>query len=101
MANALRFVHAGGEADKLAKFIEMVNDLFDMANTRSSTEHVHKRNSNMKPYTDPNDQRLTWVTDVFLPYLDQWKTNVANRPGFTKDHQQTVGDCDEHSCDRK
>jgi hypothetical protein len=90
MANALRFFHAGGEADELAKFIEMVNDFFDMANTRSSTEHVHKRNPNVKPYTDPNDRRLTWMTDVFLPYLDQWKTNVASRPGFTKDQQQTM-----------
>ena len=78
MANALRFFHAGGEPDELAKFIEMVNDFFDMANTRSSTVHVHKINPNVKPYTDPNDQRLTWMTDVFLPYLDQCKTNLAS-----------------------
>ena len=30
------------------------------------------------------------MTNVFLPYLDQWKTHTANRPGFTKEQQQTM-----------
>ena len=61
-----------------------------MANTRSTTEHKHKRNTNLKPYSNPNDERLTWISNVFLPYLDQWKTHTANRPGFTKEQQQTM-----------
>ena len=59
MANALRFCHPDGQADELARFIEMVNDFFDMANTTSTTEHKHKRNTNLKPYSDLNDERLT------------------------------------------
>ena len=90
MANALRFFHPDGQADELARLIEMVNDFFDMANTRSTTEHKHKRNTNLKPYSDPNDERLTWTSNVFLPYLDQWKTHTANRQGFTKEQQQTM-----------
>ena len=27
---------------------------------------------------------------MFLPHLDQWKTNTASRPGFTKEQQKTM-----------
>lgn len=65
MANALRFFHRDGEADELAWFIEMVTDFFDMANTRSTKEQGHTRNTNLKPYRDPNNKRVTWMTNVF------------------------------------
>ena len=65
MANALQFFHPDGEADECTKFIAMVNDFFDMANTRSTTEHRHKRNTNLKPYSDPNDEQLAWMINVF------------------------------------
>ena len=42
MANTLRFFHPDGQADELARFTEMVTNFFDMANTRSTTEHKHK-----------------------------------------------------------
>lgn len=90
MANALRYFNPDGEADELAKFLEMVNDFFDMANTRSTKEHLQKRNPNLRPYQDPNDERLTWMTDVFLPYLEQWKVHIAKRSGFTKEQQQMM-----------
>lgn len=51
---------------------------------------MYKRYPNLKAYRDPNDQRLPWMRDVFLLYLDQWKTNVTNRPGFTKEQKQTM-----------
>ena len=90
MANALRYFNPNGEADELAKFIGMVNDFFDMANVRSIKEHVHKRNPNLKPYKDPHDERLTWMKDVFLAYLDQWKITVTDRPGFSKEEKQMM-----------
>ena len=27
---------------------------------------------------------LQWLTEVFLPYLDEWEDSVSERPGFTK-----------------
>ena len=56
IANALRFFHPDGDADELARFIELINDFFDKANTRSTPEHIHKKNRNLKPYSDPNDE---------------------------------------------
>ena len=88
MINALQYFHPNGEAHELAKFIGMVNDVFDMANVRSVQQHVQKRNPNLQPYQDPEDPRLTWMRDVFLAYLEQWKTNVTSRPGFSKEEKQ-------------
>ena len=61
-----------------------------MANVRSIQEHIQKRNPNLQPYQDPEDPRLTWMRDVFLAYLEQWKTKVTSRPGFSKDEKQMM-----------
>ena len=57
-----------------AKFCQMMNDYFDCTNVRSKTEHVRKRNEFIKPYTTCDDPRFTWLKDVFLKYLDTWRT---------------------------
>ena len=41
MANALEYFHANGEAEELARFICIVNDFFNMANTRLVKEHIY------------------------------------------------------------
>ncbi|XP_028404077.1 uncharacterized protein LOC114526750 [Dendronephthya gigantea] len=64
-----------------AQFCRMMNDFFDCANVRSLTEHVRKRNHLIKPYEMQDDERLTWLKDVFLKYLDDWRASTMQREG--------------------
>ena len=77
-----------GNSDVLgtAQFCRMMNDFFDCTNVRSLTEHVKKRNEFIKPYTSADDDRLRWLVDVFLQYLESWKASTREREGeFTDD----------------
>ena len=64
-----------------AIFCQMINDFFDCSNVRSLKEHQAKRNDRIKPYESPDDERLVWMKDTFLKYLEDWKESVANREG--------------------
>ena len=69
------------EVLETAKFCGMMNDFFDCTNVRSLTEHTSKRNSFIKLYTSTDDERLSWLLNVFLEYLNGWKKNTLTRPG--------------------
>ena len=43
MANALRFFHPDGQADELARFIEMVNDFFFTWQTQDPLQSINTR----------------------------------------------------------
>ena len=43
MANALRFFHPDGQADELARFIEMVNDFFLTWQTQDPLQSINTR----------------------------------------------------------
>lgn len=64
-----------------AMFCEMMNSFFDCTNVRSKDEYKRKRNDLIKPYTSCDDERFTWLTDVFLKYLEDWRTSISTRPG--------------------
>ena len=64
-----------------AQFCQMMNDFFDCANVRSLTEHARKRNPFIKPYETPDDERFTWLKDVFLKYLEDWRESTLQREG--------------------
>ena len=64
-----------------AEFCTMMNDFFDCTNVRSTTEHVRKRNHFIKPYSSTDDERFSWLLDVFLKYLGDWKQSTLDRPG--------------------
>ena len=65
-------------------FLLFMDRFFDMLNVRSKDEWIHKKKNDLKPYTSPNDSRLTWLEDAFLGYLDAWKVAVSERTGYTK-----------------
>ena len=69
------------EVVRTAKFYQMMNDLFDCTNVRSITEHSRKRNHFIKLYTSCDDEHFTWLTNVFLKYLEDWKQSTLTRPG--------------------
>jgi hypothetical protein len=74
------------EVLETAKFCGLMNDFFDCTNVRSLTEHVRKRNPLVKPYSTPDDERFTWLKDVFLEYLAKWRQSTLSRPGnYTPD----------------
>ena len=62
-------------------FCMMMNNFFDCTNVRSLTEHVSKRNDFIKPYTSTDDERFSWLKDVFLQYLSSWKDSTMAREG--------------------
>jgi hypothetical protein len=64
-----------------AEFCRMMNDFFDCTNVRSLTEHEKKRNPLIKPYTSQDDERFSWLKDVFLNYLETWKQSTVTREG--------------------
>ena len=75
----------------IAQFCEMMNGFFDCTNVRSLTEHVRKKNSFIRPYESPEDERLTWLKDVFLNYLERWKESTLTCEGeYTSDARQKM-----------
>ena len=69
-----------------AEFCRMMNDFFDCTNVRSLTEHEKKRNPLIKPYSSQDDERFSWLKDVFLNYLETWKQSTMVREGnYTAD----------------
>ena len=71
-----------------AMFCQMLNDFFDCTNVRSTTEYNRKKNMMIKPYSSCDDERLTWLKEVFLKYLQDWKKSTLHRPGqFSADER--------------
>jgi hypothetical protein len=64
-----------------AQFCRMMNGFFDCTNVRSLTEHVKKRNHFIKPYNSKDDDRFTWLINVFLKYLEDWRKSIDQREG--------------------
>jgi hypothetical protein len=69
------------EVLETARFCGMMNNFFDCTNVRSRTEHISKRNEFIKPYTSIDDERFTWLVNVFLKYLEEWRQQTQERPG--------------------
>ena len=69
-----------------AEFCKMMNNYFDCTNVRSLTEHEKKRNPLLKPYSSQDDERFSWLKEVFLNYLETWKQSTMIREGnYTAD----------------
>ena len=65
----------------------MQNDgyVFDCLNVRSFDKHLKKRKPQLKPYENQNDEQFDLLVNTFLAYLQEWKDNIAARPGnFTQ-----------------
>lgn len=90
VANALEHCY-GTHVVGTVHFIRMMNTWFDLLNVKHLYEAKHKRNDDLKPYTDLNDPRLRWLEEDFLKYFDDWKNAVESRPGnFTKKQKQEM-----------
>ncbi|CAB3982872.1 Transposable element P transposase [Paramuricea clavata] len=59
-----------------AKFCWMINDFFDCTNVRSLTKHEKKETHSSNHTTYQDDERFSWLKDVFLNYLETWKQST-------------------------
>ena len=74
-----------------AEFCEMMNGFFDCTNVHSLNEHIRKKNPFIMPYTSSEDDRLTWLKDVFLQYLEDWKKSTLSHEGkYSADERQKM-----------
>ena len=81
----------GDNVRETVQFLNHMNRFFDCLNTRHLYEGRDTGNSDLDPYTDPNDPRLHYLEETFLGYFEEWKTSVANRPGnFTKQDREKM-----------
>jgi Transposase protein len=81
----------GKEASETVNFIKIFDKFFDVLNTRHLREGIFKRNPDLNPFTSPDDPRLHWLNDEFLGYLEEWKSEVKERPGnFTTQHRSKM-----------
>ena len=72
-----------------AEFCDMMNGFLTVP--MSLTEHTRKNNPFIMPYSSPNDYRLTWLKDVFLTYLNNWKESTLTCEGnFSSDERQRM-----------
>ena len=68
------------------RFLVLLNNYFDCTNVRSLTEHEKKRNPLLKQYSSQDDERFSWLKEVFLNYLETWKQSTMIREGnYTAD----------------
>jgi hypothetical protein len=73
------------------EFCEMMNCFFYCTNVQSKNEHIRKKNQFIKPYTSQDDDRLTWLKDVFLQYLKNCKESTLSHDGnYSADERQRM-----------
>ena len=61
-----------------AEFCLQVDKFFDCLNVRSRISSVKMHSSHC---TSPDDERLKWLANSFLEYLEDWKKSTEDRPG--------------------
>ncbi|XP_060077288.1 uncharacterized protein LOC132556865 [Ylistrum balloti] len=89
VANALEELYDESVSETVT-FIRNINKFFDCLNVRNHFEGRNKRNPNLAPYENPQDERLDWLKNDFLGYLNQWKNNVNGRPNLTTSEKASM-----------
>lgn len=61
------------------EFLEIFHKWFQIHDVCNTTEGVRKRLEDQMPFTSVNDDRLKWLHEDFLSYLDKWHDSVVQR----------------------
>ena len=89
-ANILN-IYYGPETTQTALYCKHMNNFFNCLNVKSTKEEDYSRNEFLKPYATENDLRFDWLQNTLLPYFDNWKHNILQRPGnFTASVRQKI-----------
>ena len=43
---------------------------------RNQYEGIRKKKDSLLPYTGENDVRFAWLSEEFLPYLQNWESSI-------------------------
>ena len=71
----------GPETTQTALYYKHKNNFLDCLNVKSTKEGDYSRNEFLKAYTSENDFRFDWLQNTLLPYFNNWKHNILQRPG--------------------
>ena len=74
-------MHGPPEAVGTTKFCSLMINFFDIMNVRNIHSHDFERKPFLAPLTSVNDQRFSWLQNVFLKYFEDWQTSIEQRPG--------------------
>ena len=81
----------GPETTQTALYCKHMNNLFDCLNVKSTKKGDYSRNELLKPYTTENGSRSDWLQNRLLPYFNNWKHNILQRPGnFTASAREKI-----------
>ena len=69
------------EAAGTATYCDMIDKFFDCVNVRNQSGSKKKLKPFLKSFESLDDERLTWLIEVFLKYFTDWKDSVDNRKG--------------------
>ncbi len=74
-----------------AEFCLQLDKFFDVLNVRSRKEGDFKCKDALKLYTSLDDERLKWLENTFLKYLEDWKKSTEDRQGnFSQTNRQKM-----------
>ncbi|KAL3196397.1 hypothetical protein MRX96_045274 [Rhipicephalus microplus] len=64
------------------ELMEMIFKWFTIHNIRNTTFHVVSRDQNRMPFSSPDDDRLIWLEQEFLPFFAAWKAAAPHKRAF-------------------
>lgn len=66
--------------EETVKYILYCNKFFDVLNGAHSSQAGRTRNTDLAAFTSADDERFTWLKDVFLAHFVNWKKQVNAMP---------------------
>ena len=76
-------------AEGTADFCEKLDQFFDIMNVRSTGETISKGKPFLQGFRSPNDKRLKWFVNEFLPYFLKWKISISERNVPYNEHDRS------------
>lgn len=64
-----------------AEFCSMMDKFFDIFNVKNNIEYISSSKPFLRPFSCFDDSRLSWLSDVFLRYFENWRDSIEKREG--------------------
>ena len=78
------------EFQSTADLCQLMDSFFDCFNSRNQVEGMMKRKKFLEPFRDINDWRLTWLTNIFLKYFEDWKDKIEKKGGISQKEKEKM-----------
>ena len=66
------------------KFLKMFNKWLQINDISSTSEYLRKRLYDKKPFYSVEDERLTWLLEDFIAWLNRWRTDTMKTQQIPK-----------------